>query len=537
MNDRRILIAVAPSRFMRWHEQLRASLARRWPDAEVAFWIEPQEDRQSGSVTQLLALERILLRKSRNALSDRLDACRAPATLEPVADIVVDLLGDARPPARAAKTLRVLYDGRADDQAAVAALLSGAAPILEIEEAASGAILASGRPSLEAADGLIGGLEAVYSRVITLVERALAAPERNIEERAPRVERNPRGAAAFFMRNIAFQCARRIYHLCCHSPHWRVGWRFVDGPGVLETGGIAGARWRGMNDRELSFAADPFPIKWRGRSGVFYERLDYRTNIGEIYFQEFGAAGPVNDPVPALTEPWHLSYPFLIEHDDALYMAPEASASGGVMLYRCVEFPGKWEPVARLLDGVEAADATIFRHGGRYWMTSVVRDGWGGYSDTLVLHHAESIFGPWEPHPMSPVVVDSRFARPAGAVVIRNGALLRPVQDCSEGYGRRLVIMRIDQLDRREFRQTPVATIEPGDAWPGRRLHTINRKGRLECIDGAILAPKFKPLRAMIADSADARAANNSRARDEADGARVSASDLPREGSEFPGAF
>jgi hypothetical protein len=207
------------------------------------------------------------------------------------------------------------------------------------------------------------------------------------------------------------------------------------------------------------------------------------------------------------------------------------------MLYRCIEFPGKWEPVAKLLDGVEAADATIFRHGGRYWMTSVVRDGCGGYSDTLALHHAENIFGRWEPHPMSPVIVDSRFARPAGSVVFHNGALLRPVQDCSEGYGRRLVIMRIDQLDGRDFRQTPVATIEPGGAWPGRRLHTINRSGRLECIDGAILAPKQKPLRRMIAEAADARAAENSRACDEAKGAPALASAAPSEGSKIPGAM
>jgi hypothetical protein len=176
-------------------------------------------------------------------------------------------------------------------------------------------------------------------------------------------------------------------------------------------------------------------------------------------------------------------------------MAPEASMSGAVSIYRCVEFPARWECAGRLVTGIEAADATIFQHAGRFWMTSVVRDGVGGYSDTLAIHHAPDLLGPWEEHAQRPALIDSRFARPAGAVVDYNGALLRPVQDCSTGYGKRLVIMRVDALDEENFSQTPVKVIAPGRAWPGNRLHTLNRCGRLECIDGAIFTPKNMALR------------------------------------------
>jgi hypothetical protein len=502
MTYRRVLIVVAASRLMLWHQRLRDSLARRWPDAEVAFGFDPREDEQPAAVTQLLALERRLLRRNKATLCDRLGARLQAGTLETSADLVIDLVGDVSP-VSGARVLRPLYDGHPTDQGAVAAILSGATPALAIEDAATGALLAQGLPSFEAADGLTGGLEAVYSRVCALIEMALAAPNETAAPSPAPVPRQPRQPAAFFARNIAFQCARALYHLSCHSPHWRIGWRFVDGPGVLETGALSGRSWRAMPDQEMSFAADPFPIEWRGQTGVFYELLDYRTDVGEIFFQRFDASGPVGAPICALKERWHLSYPFLIEEEGELYMVPEASASGAITLYRCVDFPARWEPVATLVEGIEAADATIFRHNGRYWMTSVVREGFGGYSDTLAIHHAPSLFGPWEAHAQSPVLVDSRFARPAGAVVAHNGALLRPVQDCARGYGKDLAIMRIDALDPQTFRQTRIAHLSPGGRWPGNRLHTLNRFGRLECIDGAVLTPKYMPLRRALHERID----------------------------------
>jgi hypothetical protein len=68
-----------------------------------------------------------------------------------------------------------------------------------------------------------------------------------------------------------------------------------------------------------------------------------------------------------------------------------------------------------------------------------------------------------------------------------------------------LAIMRIDRLDAETFSQSRVSYMSPGGAWPGARLHTLNRWGRLECIDGVILAPKYLPLRRFTADVIDRR--------------------------------
>ncbi len=59
------------------------------------------------------------------------------------------------------------------------------------------------------------------------------------------------------------------------------------------------------------------------------------------------------------------------------------------------------------------------------------------------------------------------------------------VQDCAHGYGRALSLARIDRLDQDGFAQTVLGRIEPGPAWPGSCLHTLNAGGGIECIDGS----------------------------------------------------
>jgi hypothetical protein len=38
------------------------------------------------------------------------------------------------------------------------------------------------------------------------------------------------------------------------------------------------------------------------------------------------------------------------------------------------------------------------------------------------------------------------------------------------------------------------AVLRADPSWPGRRLHTLNRAGRLECIDGAAYSPRSRYL-------------------------------------------
>jgi hypothetical protein len=127
-------------------------------------------------------------------------------------------------------------------------------------------------------------------------------------------------------------------------------------------------------------------------------------------------------------------------------------------------------------------------------MFATTRDGVGSWSDALSIFHSKTLLGPWQPHDANPVLLDQGAARPAGAFVRRNGRLWRPVQDCRGGYGTGIGLAEVTRLDREGYAQALHAVMHAPPDWPGRRLHTLNRAGSLECIDGAAHSPRSRLL-------------------------------------------
>lgn len=287
---------------------------------------------------------------------------------------------------------------------------------------------------------------------------------------------------------IARNAAKSIYRQCFYSPHWRIGWRFVRDGDVWDRHDLGGGEWQVLPNASYRFFADPFPVIWQGRTCLLFEDFDHRRGKGIISAVEFGPDGPEGDVFPVLEEPWHLSYPFMIEDDGELWLIPESSANRTVSIYRAVSVAHRWIKETDLLMDIEASDTTILRYQGRFWMFAAVRKNMGSFSDSLSIFIADRLLGPWRPHPANPVLVDPASARPAGNMLVRDGRLWRPVQDCREAYGAALGLAEITRLDEHGFEQAVRTVLRPGRHWPGRRLHTLNRAGTLECIDGSALA-------------------------------------------------
>jgi hypothetical protein len=166
------------------------------------------------------------------------------------------------------------------------------------------------------------------------------------------------------------------------------------------------------------------------------------------------------------------------------WMLPEGSASGRLTLYRAARYPDRWSAEKVLMEGCEVSDATLLEHAGAWWLFATERDGHGSTSDTMAVFCAPSVDGPWSPHPMNPIVIDRRLARPGGAFVSAGGRVLLPVQDGTEGYGGGLGLSGLLALDARTVRLSEPRPISPAGDWPYPRIHTLNRAGRLEVIDG-----------------------------------------------------
>jgi hypothetical protein len=476
-----------------WMDAFAVELGGEGAETRIV-WI--QAGQPPAGLGALFELERLLLRKGRPSLVDPAEHEGHKAIADPTAasEIVIDFTArprDAASPAR--MYLRPCYNGVAGEDAALAAILAGELPQIEIIDEANGRTLDRGWASAEIAAGLSGHLEAVVARTLTLLRAILSGSPRLPATVRPVVGRgSPKAPLAYVTGGLAHALARRVYHLCCYAPHWLIGWRLNAGAGVWENGDLSGAPWQRLADPGHRFFADPFPVTWQGRTFVFFEDLDHRVGKGTISAIEFGARAPVGPVLPVLEEPWHLSYPFLIEDGGELWMIPESSANRDVALYRCVAFPDRWERHVTLLDGLELGDATVTRHQGLYYLFGAVRDGAGGYSDTLAIYYADRLTGPWLPHAANPVLIDRAQARPAGNMVVRDGRLWRPVQDCSQGYGAALALAEVTELSPTAFRQQVRHNIAPGPAWPGRKLHTLNRVGNLEVIDGSRIQPKWR---------------------------------------------
>lgn len=445
-----------------------------------------------GAVETLMRLEAMLFGRGKGAQPAVRDAAVAPFDpADATAELVINLTRSPLAlPGR--RVWQPRFGGALGDLALADALLAKSSPLIEIEDVGAATILATGRASLEVADSLAAGMVSVVSRAALLLGRCLSRFETGTSTtpvRAVASAVTPLRAGRALASGVVSRAVRSAYRLCFRAPHWRVGWRRTE-RSVWERRDLGGTPWTVLPDPGHRFYADPFALRRRGRDFLFFEDLDHRAGKGIISCAEIAADGTSGPVMPVLEEAWHLSYPFLIEHEGEIYMIPEGSVNDEVAIYRAVDFPLRWERHAQLLSGVEAADATIVRHGGLWWMFAVVRPGLGGYSDTLKIWSAPDLFGPWTPHVGNPLIVDPAQARPAGRFVRRGGILMRPVQDCTNGYGAALGLARIDRLDVEGFVQTIEDVLMPGSAWPGRKLHTLNAAGTLETIDGCVLRPK-----------------------------------------------
>ncbi|WP_245474501.1 hypothetical protein [Bradyrhizobium sp. Leo121] len=476
----------------RWMSREALSVGGRDVPVQIA-WTTTSESRPAG-LEALFELERMVLRRGQRSGADKLKVIPERSQAQAgKADVIVDFTRAGRDPDCSARLyLRPQFNGIPGETAALAAILAGDLPIIEIVNELDGRVLDRGHPSGEIAVGLSGALETVMARTLTMLTAILSGAPRLVPGLASSTGKStPRPAATYVLRGLAVSIAKEIYRLCCYAPHWHIGWRYSENADVWRTGDLSGPDWKVLGDPGDHFYADPFPVKWKGRTFVFFEDLDHRVGKGIISAVEFDRTGPAANVVPVLEEPWHLSYPFLIEDNGELWMIPESTEHRDVAVYKCVRFPDKWERHCTLLSGLELADVTITRHNGMYYLFGAWRDGTGGYSDTLAIFYAEQLFGPWLPHGSNPVLMDRASARPAGNFVTINGSLWRPVQDCSDGYGAALGLAEVLELSPTTFRQVVRHSLKPGPAWPGRKLHTLNRCGQLEVIDGSRVQPKI----------------------------------------------
>ena len=263
---------------------------------------------------------------------------------------------------------------------------------------------------------------------------------------------------------------------------WAVGVIDASAAALLDPARLAPITWLPLRKRH-TFFADPFLIRHDDTTVLFCEELPYATNRGHISYVVLDErSGSSLAATPAIVEPYHLSYPFLLRYDGEILCIPEGSASGSIVAYVARRFPHDWVRKATLLD-FPGCDPTVFAFDGRWWL--LCTNGRTGWNSDLYAFHADQPLGPWRSHANNPVRSDLAGGRPGGRPFVVDGRLYRPVQDCRAHYGGGLLTTEVLALTPDRYEERIVATHVPDPAGPyPHGLHTACVEDDLIAVDG-----------------------------------------------------
>lgn len=240
------------------------------------------------------------------------------------------------------------------------------------------------------------------------------------------------------------------------------------------------------------FWADPFLYSHHGKTFCFVEDFIYKTNRGHITALEIVGTKVVERGI-AVKEPFHLSFPYLFQYQGGLYMCPESSESRQIRIYRCTEFPLKWELQSVVMENVSAADTLLFEKGGKWWMlTSMDQSGTGDHCSELYLFSADSpLHTSWAPHPQNPIRIDACGGRNAGLIVDGEKFFRLAQRQGFDQYGQGLLVYEIKMISESMFAEELVSEIKPTFRRGLRGTHHLSTDGKTTVIDHVSYSPIF----------------------------------------------
>lgn len=260
-----------------------------------------------------------------------------------------------------------------------------------------------------------------------------------------------------------------IYKSPLFAESWNVAYR-------KKTGGEPFA------DRETPFtvipnpfrywAADPFVFEHNGEVYIFAELYDYIKSHGVLgYYKIHDKAARWT---PVIEEDYHLSYPNIFRCGEDVFIIPESSKNREVVVYRAVSFPDKWVRETVLRTNVTYADTSPFLDGGRHMALTYDLS----IPDLTLLDLDKNTDTPLH-------FPDPDIRRPAGYISLSDG--MRAAQDCTDEYGKALILYRI-KYDSSGYSETFLQRISPEMLSYSKKLfldglHTYNQSENYEVID------------------------------------------------------
>ena len=244
--------------------------------------------------------------------------------------------------------------------------------------------------------------------------------------------------------------------------------------------------WRSkkISNPKNRFLADPFVIKKNGAHFCFVEDFDYKTNKGSISAYTITSSSCESLGI-VLEEDFHLSFPFIFKYQSELFMCPETHEKGEIRVYKCTQFPTKWEFHTTLMKDVSAADSVIFERDNTWWLfTNIDKSIVGDHGCQLHIFSADNpLSDEWVAHTNNPVIFNPLVARNGGLIVSQNDIYRIYQRQGFNVYGEACGIARITNLSSTEYVEETHSVIEPHFFKGIKGTHTYNFDSDLVVLD------------------------------------------------------
>lgn len=234
--------------------------------------------------------------------------------------------------------------------------------------------------------------------------------------------------------------------------------------------------------------ADPFIFRHQNIDFIFFENYSYITKKGKITCGKI-QGNQLVDITDVLDLEYHLSYPFIFEEDGDVFLMPETSDNNRLEVYKCVDFPNKWELYATAFEGEKVVDAHFYTDGNnqRWLFINKMADLAAPADSELYIYKVDSLkLNNLEPHTQNPVIINSETARNGGSIFKYKDGVYRPSQRNIEAvYGRALNINKIEELTLHNYSESTVVTTYPNFDKGLITMHHLHQTDNLFVIDAA----------------------------------------------------
>lgn len=233
-----------------------------------------------------------------------------------------------------------------------------------------------------------------------------------------------------------------------------------------------------------NWIADPFILFVNDESiSIIAEQL-YK-GVGRLVLLDVDLASMEIKRLKVILQlPTHLSFPYIWQENGNIFIMPENVESGNLRIWKYNAEKEILEDPKVVIDE-QLEDSQLCKIGNKYYIMGVkyVHNDYFMCTKHLEIYSADSLFGPYS-H-LQTIDNELRLERGAGMIWHEGDTIIRPAQNCENGYGTNLLFYRMKLQEDGTFSENLEYEYYPDKNHPrSRAFHTFNEKDGYVVVDG-----------------------------------------------------